>query len=235
MKKVLLSLLFILIVGQRESAKAFDNKGPEDLRKNDLVLNLVPALVKNDLPLVFFISGDGGWKKWDQNVSEELAKAGMPVVGFNAQKYFWNEKKPREVASDLTVVIKHYMQTWNKHTFILVGYSFGACVAPFIAINFDDRTKEAMKSIYCFSPDLTGDFEVHLTDMLHLNTKRKYNVVSGLMEIKFLTPICIFGDKEEPETRNEFSKTGARIRILPGDHHYNDDFKAIADVILKDF
>ena len=235
MKQLLISLLIFLIVGQKENVNAFDIKGSDEFGKSDLPIILMPASVKNDLPLVFFISGDGGWKSWNQNISEELAKKGMPVVGLNAQKYFWNEKTPQKVAADLTIVIKQYMQTWNKSAFILLGYSFGACVAPIIANNFDDHLKKSMKSVYCFSPDLTGDFEIHLSDMLHLNTKRKYDVVSELTKIKVLNTVCLFGDQEETKTRNEFSKTGTKIRILPGDHHYNDDFKAIADIIMSDF
>jgi type IV secretory pathway VirJ component len=235
MKQLLISLLVFLIIGQNKNVNVFDIKGSDEFGKSDLPIILMPASVKNDLPLVFFISGDGGWKSWNQNISEELAKKGMPVVGLNAQKYFWNEKTPQKVAADLTRVIKQYMQTWNKSTFILLGYSFGACVAPFIANNFDDLLKKSMKSVYCFSPDLTGDFEIHLADMLHLNTKRKYDVASELTKIKALNTVCLFGDQEEPKTRNEFQKTGSKIKILPGDHHYNDDFKAIADIILRDF
>lgn len=225
MKHITLSLLFFLTFAFKENAYS----------QNDLPLNLVPAPVKNDLPLVFFISGDGGWKNWDQKVSEELAKAGMPVAGLNAQKYFWNEKQPPKVAAEFGVVIKQYMQIWRKSRFILIGYSFGACVAPFIANNFDEELKGQLKGVYCFSPDPTGDFEIHLTDMLHLNTKRKYNVISGLIKIKFLNPVCLFGDEEDVKIRNEFSKSGAIIRILPGDHHYSDDFKPISGVVLNDF
>ena len=236
MKRLLLSLLTFLIIGQNENANAlYINGFVEVFEIKNLPLALVPTSVKNDSPLVFFISGDGGWKSWDQNVSEDLAKKGMPVVGLDAQKYFWNEKTPQKVADDLIVVIKQYMQTWGKSTFILVGYSFGACVAPFIANNFDDHFKINMKGVYCFSPDLTGDFEIHLSDMLHLNTKRKYDVVSELTKIMALNTVCIFGIEEKPKIRNEFSKTGAKIKLLPGDHHYNDDFKSIADIILKDY
>jgi len=235
MKQLLLSLMIFLIIGQNENVNAFDIKGSEEFENNDLPLALVSTFVKNDLPLVFFISGDGGWKTWDQNVSEELAKKGMPVVGLNAQKYFWNEKTPQKVADDLIIVIRQYLQKWNKSSFILLGYSFGACVAPFIANNFDDHSKKNMKGVYCFSPDLTGDFEIHMTDMMHWNTKRKFDVVSELTKISSLNPVCIFGDDEEQNTRNEFSKSGIKIKMLPGDHHYNNDFKAIANIILNDF
>ncbi|TKT86558.1 hypothetical protein FDK13_32285 [Dyadobacter frigoris] len=44
------------------------------------------------LPLIFFISGDGGWTNFDQGLSKILVGNGMPVVGMNVQKYFWIKK-----------------------------------------------------------------------------------------------------------------------------------------------
>lgn len=207
----------------------------ELLLKSDLPLTLTPTVVQADLPLVFFISGDGGWTSFDQSVCDKLAAKGMPVVGLDAQKYFWNAKSPKGSANDFSVAIDHYMQLWNKKSFVLMGYSFGACVAPFIANSFPDQLKQSLKGVYCFSPDLTGDFEIHISDMLHLNTKDKYNVPEGLKQIKGMNPVCIFGQEEEAEVREAFSKTGARIETLPGTHHYNNNSNAVANIIFKDF
>ena len=207
----------------------------ELLLKSDLPLTLTPTVVQADLPLVFFISGDGGWTSFDQSVCDKLAAKGMPVVGLDAQKYFWNAKSPKGSADDFSVAIDHYMQLWNKKSFVLMGYSFGACVAPFIANSFPDQLKQSLKGVYCFSPDLTGDFEIHISDMLHLNTKDKYNVPEGLKQIKEMNPVCIFGQEEEAEVRETFSKTGARIETLPGTHHYNNNSNAVANIIFKDF
>ena len=207
----------------------------DSLYKSDLPLAILPAAVKNDLPLAFFISGDGGWTGFDQAVCEKLAQKGIPVVGLDAQKYFWNEKQPKEVSEELSPAIKHYMQLWNKKTFVVLGYSFGACVAPFIANNFTEPEKETLKGVYCFSPDLTGDFEIHLTDMLHLRTKDKYDVVKEMKQIKQMNPVCIFGSDEDDETQKSFSSNEIKIEMLPGNHHYNNDYNTITEVILKDF
>lgn len=207
----------------------------ELLFESDLPLAVLPSALKNNLPLVFFISGDGGWTSFDQTLSEKMAENGFPVVGLDAQKYFWNEKKPKETADALTPAILHYMKLWNKKQVALVGYSFGACVAPFIANNFTDTIKNSIKGIYCFSPDLTGDFEIHLTDMLHLKTKDKYDVVSELKKIKAMNPVCIFGSEEDEEFQKSFSGADIKIEKLPGNHHYNNDFKAIINILLKDF
>ncbi len=200
-----------------------------------LPLTLIPASSKENLPLVFFISGDGGWTSFDQSVSDKLAEKGFPVVGLDAQKYFWNEKQPKEAADAIASAIIHYMQIWNRKTFVMVGYSFGACVAPFIANNFSVPVKENLKGVYCFSADETGDFEIHLTDMLSFSKKEKYNVLNELRKIKTYHPVCIFGDKEDADLKIHFQQTAVRVETLPGNHHYNDDYNALAAIIYNDF
>jgi type IV secretory pathway VirJ component len=207
----------------------------DSLYLSDLPLAILPSAEKNDLPLAFFISGDGGWTSFDHAICEKFAERGIPVIGLDAQKYFWNEKKPDKVSEELTPAIKHYMKLWNKQSFILLGYSFGACVVPFIANNFADSMKEQIKGIYCFSPDLTGDFEIHLTDMLHLKTKDKYDVLSEMKLIKAMNPVAIFGNDENEDIQKLFSSNEIRIEKLPGNHHYNNNYQAITEVIFKDF
>lgn len=207
----------------------------DSLYKSDLPLSVIPSNVRKDLPLAFFISGDGGWTSFDQSVCDKLAEKGIPVVGLDAQKYFWNKRVPREVANDIAPAIVHYLKLWNRQSFILIGYSFGACVAPFIASNFNDQEKALLKGIYCMSPDVTGDFEIHLSDMLHLRTMEQYNVVTEMKRIQAMNPVCIFGNEEEETVRKSFDNEGIRIELLPGTHHYNSDFEAISGIILKDF
>jgi len=205
------------------------------LYKSDLPLSIIPSPLKKDLPLAFFISGDGGWTNFDQSVCDKLAEKGIPVVGLDAQKYFWNEKQPQTVANEIAPAIVHYLKLWNRQSFVLIGYSFGACVAPFIARNFTDQEKELLKGIYCMSPDLTGDFEIHLSDMLHLKTNDRYNVVKEMKAVQALNPVCIFGADEEASVRKVFNSEGIKVELLPGTHHYNSDFNAISGIILKDF
>jgi type IV secretory pathway VirJ component len=201
---------------------------------SDLPLILIPSAIKGDLPLAFFISGDGGWTSFDQAMCEKLAENGIPVVGLDAQKYFWNEKQPKEASEEIGKAVQHYMEQWEKKSFVLVGYSFGACVAPFIASNFALPLKQTLQGIYCFSPNETGDFEIHLTDMLSLKTREKYNVINELSKLKSQHTVCIFGNEENSEMRNHFTEAGIRIETLPGNHHYDNDYYRAASVIFKD-
>jgi type IV secretory pathway VirJ component len=212
---------------------ATPNKIP--LFESNMPLTFIPASGNENLPLAFFISGDGGWSGFDQSVCENLSEKGMPVIGLDAQKYFWKEKQPQETSDDVASAVDYYLKQLNKNSVVIIGYSFGACVAPFIANNFPLPLRDCIKGVYCFSPDLTGDFEIHVADMIHFKTKDKYNVNEEMEKIKSLNPVCIFGIEEDKELRNCFSESGIKVETLPGNHHYENNFKAIAEIICKDF
>jgi type IV secretory pathway VirJ component len=201
----------------------------------DMPLVIIPSAAKDTMEMVFMISGDGGWTSFDQTLGMHFAEKGLPIVGLDAQKYFWNAKTPEESSSEIARAVMHYMQQWNKKSFILVRYSFGACVAPFIADKFTDSIKQYLKGIYCLSPDETADFEVHIADMLEFNTSEKYLVTKEMIKVKALNPVCIFGDEEDSTVRYNFSASGVKVLTIPGNHHYNNDYTGLVDNILKSY
>ena len=202
---------------------------------SDMPLTIMSSTAKDKLPLVFFISGDGGWKTFEHEICKNLAENGMPSIGLDALKYFWNEKQPKQVAEDISTAITHYMKQWDRSSFVLVGYSFGASVVPFIANNFTPTLKDSLKGIFLFSPDKTGDFEVHIADMLSFDRVEKYDVLGELKRISALKPVCIFGSKEDLDLQRIFLNKGLKVENLPGEHHFNNDYNAISEIILKDF
>lgn len=216
-----------------EKKSSESSRIPSASTSSELPLTLIPSTAKENLPLAVFISGDGGWTNFDQTISEMLAKRGMPVIGLDAQSYFWNEKDPQKTAIEISKAVARYMQQWNRKSFILVGYSFGACVAPFIANRFPDALKSELKGVFCISPDETGDFEIHLSDMLSINKRDKYNVLAEVKMIKSLNPVCLFGNEESAELRSHFIATGVKVETLPGNHHYNDDYQTLSLAIIR--
>lgn len=201
----------------------------------ELPLTLLPVSGNNGLPLVFFISGDGGWIKTDMGVSRLLNEHGLPVVGINSLKYFWKEKTPDGSAAEFSKIIAHYMLIWNRKSFILVGYSFGASVVPFIANRLNSELQTSLKGVYCFSPEEKGDFKIRLSDFLYRKYGGKYKVLPELKKITSVKPVCAFGKGEDKNIRKNFLTSGLRIEILPGEHHYDDKFERVAKVIMNDF
>jgi type IV secretory pathway VirJ component len=196
-------------------------------------ITLVPSAKTDSLPLVFMISGDGGWTSFDQTMGETFAEKGMPVIGLDAQKYFWNSKTPEETTGEIDTALRYYLGQWGRNRFIMVGYSFGASIVPFVINRIPADMQSLLAGSFCLSPEEYADFEIHITDMLSLgNSKDIYNVVEEIRRNKINQPVCIFGEEENAEERRKFSETGATVILQPGDHHYNNNPAGIAETII---
>ena len=204
----------------------------------DITLPLVttPAPANDNAPMVFMISGDGGWTDFDQDIANEMSRKGYPTLGLDAQKYFWTKRTPEECVHDFSVAIEEYLGKWHKKSFILLGYSFGADVVPFLPAQFSPYLSQVLAGIVMMSPDRTGDFEIHVMDMLSLgSSKDKYDVVDAVKKLPKMTTVAMFGDQEPPEDIKAFRDTGVAIEVLPGSHHYNKDAAAVVNAINRHF
>jgi type IV secretory pathway VirJ component len=202
----------------------------------EMPLTLIPTAKPDTLPMVFFISGDGGWASFDHTIGETFAKKGMPVVGLDAQKYFWNFKSPEQTAQDISNTVAHYLQQWKLKSFIIVGYSFGGCIVPFVINKLPDGLNKSVKGAYCLSPATLADFEIHLIDMMNFNgPSDKYDVVKEIKNLKYCNSLCIFGEDEDQVVINSFSKTGTSILILPGKHSFDNDAERVVTEIIKSY
>lgn len=200
--------------------------------QDNLPLHVVISATKSNMPLVFMISGDGGWTSFDQSLAQALASQGLSVIGLDAQKYFWKEKTPSEATADISNAIKQYSIQLGREDFILTGYSFGASIIPFIASRLSPELRSKLKAVVSLSPDVTADFEIHIADMLNFGGTRSYNVITEYKKLSKIRTVCIFGNAEDQETITRFRKAGLKVGIIPGNHHFNDDFTGLVKAMF---
>jgi len=200
--------------------------------EDNLPLTIVPSTRKTDLPFVFMISGDGGWTSFDQSLAQAFADQGLPVIGLDAQKYFWKAKTPEGAAAEISKAITKYSMELGKDKFILAGYSFGASIVPFIGNRLPLSLKPKLKTVASLSPDESADFEIHIADMLNFDGDHPYNVIAEFKKLKGTPSICIFGSGEGNEISDRFRKAGIEVGIIPGNHHFNDDFQRIVKEVV---
>ena len=222
---LMFTFMACLFSSEAGSGKVYNDKLP---------LKVISALKKTNLPLFFMISGDGGWTSFDQSLAEALAKKGIPVVGLDAQKYFWTKKTPDVVAAELGKVMGQYMEQLGKEEVVLLGFSFGASIVPFVASRLSPELKSQLSAVLSMSPDANADFEIHIADMLNFGcSKGKYNVLAEMSKLKNVTVISFFGKAEGTRTPNQFIKQGLKVQILPGDHHYGNDFEGLSKTLIN--
>ncbi len=200
----------------------------------DLPLVEIPADRPDDEAMAVVISGDGGWAGIDREIANALAGKGIPVVGLNSLKYFWRKKTPETAAADLERVLKAYMAFWKKSKAILIGYSLGADVLPFMANRLAPETLDKVALVALLGPDSEVDWEFHLTDWLG---GRGRDSVKVLPEVERLTGkrlLCVYGEEETASLCPQLSGSRMRVVAVKGAHHFGGDYEPIAKKIFDE-
>ena len=80
---------------------------------------------------------------------------------------------------------------------ILIGYSLGADVLPFLANRLPHETLDRVKLIALLAPEPSVDFEFHVTDWLGLPSKNQsLFVLPEVEKLKGKNILCFYGDDE---------------------------------------
>lgn len=182
---------------------------------------------------VLYLSGDGGENSFSKSMMEQVTSKGYRAVLFNSQKYFWSKKTPEQTASDVEKVIKYYQSQWKLKNVILIGYSFGADVAPFIATRLSPETYAAVKNIVLMSPSQATDFEVHVAQLFGSGKSTGSSVPEEINKIKQKALLIIQGLKESEKIESTSLKVSYKLIGLKGGHRYESDTSEVANTIFK--
>lgn len=199
----------------------------------DLPLIEVPAR-GTPRALAVILSGDGGWASLDREVGDALAAAGVGVVGLNSLSYFWTKRTPDGTAADVVRVIRHYADAWRAPRVLLVGYSRGADVLPFVASRLPPGLASSVAVVALLGPGRTTDFEFHLTDWLGGDDPAAAAVAPEVAKLRGLRVLCVQGSDEGDSLCPTLNDGLARRMVLPGGHHFGGDYAPITARILAE-
>ena len=163
-----------------------------------------------------------------------LPGKGIPVVGLNSLAYFWTKRTPDGSAKDLERILDHYLSRWRKEKAILLGYSLGADVLPFMASRLPKELLSRVSLIAVLGPGRQVDFEFHLTDWLGNSTAGPtYPIRPEVQKLKGTRLICFYGEEETDSLCRDLEPALAKIVVMKGAHHFGGDYDAIAEAILR--
>src|SRR5262245_24180384 len=89
-------------------------------------------------PLVLLMTGDGDWVEYMSNLAAAAAAAGSPVLGLKSRSYLSEPRKPDDVAAAVEKAVRSALADWQRDDLVIVGYSRGADMAPFIVNRWPD-------------------------------------------------------------------------------------------------
>jgi type IV secretory pathway VirJ component len=163
-----------------------------------------------DLPLVevrspreggrfaVILTGDGGWAGADKALAKVFSDAGVSVVGLSSPEYFSKRRTPEETAAAVARIISHYRVAWGRPETLLVGYSRGADIVPFVAGRLPPSAREGLALVAMIGPATSADFQFYFTDLFRtihrstaLSTESAVKASGGACRM-----LCIQGAEE---------------------------------------
>jgi type IV secretory pathway VirJ component len=200
----------------------------------NLPLVELPAEPRGAL-LAIVLSGDGGWRDVDRAIAQKLQSDGVSVVGWDSLRYFWSKKSPEQTARDLGAVIDTYTSRWGASKIALIGYSFGADVLPFAYdhLSPEAKVRVVQLSLLGFAP--AANFQITVSGWLGAAPdKDALPTEPALLPIDPTMVQCFYGANED-ESECPLLMGKAEVIRVPGGHHFDNDYGALARRILDGF
>ena len=178
------------------------------------------------------MTGDGGWAGIDQDVSAALASRGIPVVGWNSLKYYWQGRTPEVAAHDLERIVRRYAAAWQRPKVILVGYSFGADVLPFLYTRLPAELRATVRTVSLLGLSDTATFEFHVADWIPGADSGGRATAPEIGRMSGAPVLCLYGADETDNPCRGLASPSVKAVALAGGHHFGGDYEALARQIL---
>ena len=195
-------------------------------------LPLVEYPVQGAKRAVILLSGDGGWREIDHGMALALQQHGLAVIGWNSLQYFWSLKTPQQLSRDLAQVIHTYQTRWQINHFAIVGYSFGADVAPFAYNGLAEEQQRMIEFIALLGLEAKADFKITIGGWLGWRNRSTLPVMDAVRLIEARKMECVSGDEEKKSLCQSLHALGVHHIIRPGGHHFDHKTAALAEDII---
>jgi len=221
---------FIQLASEKQEAPP-----PAISELQDLPLIEIPAVGNSTNLMAVLISGDGGWAYLDKCIARLLSENGVDVIGLNSLKYFWKARSPAETSSDMERILHYYLPVLKKEKVILIGYSMGADVLPFVI----NRLSPALCQQVCLAVFLglshTADFEFHFSNWLSTAAnKNSLAVKPEFLKLRGIKKLCCYGEEDQETLCRDFNPAETKIIVIKGGHRLGGNYQAVVQAILQE-
>lgn len=183
------------------------------------------------MPLVLYISGDGGLNSFTTGFCKEVNQLGYTVTAINSRSYFWNKRTPEQAAAELTGYLGGLFKNRQNQQLLIIGYSFGADVTPFILNRLGAAVRARVRCTMLMAPSATTDFVIRLADMWGSAKKRSMDVVAEINRAAGQRIVAILPEDEKDFPVRAVKLGSFKAAILKGGHHFGEDPAALVKIV----
>ena len=203
--------------------KVATSRGEFDL----IVYPPAPQASQDGKPLVLFISGEGGWRRFDGVLAKWLSDDGYWVGGVDAIDYFWQPQDDRKaLASDFRAYAGALAAASGRPAdapLVIAGFSFGADLAPWLA--GEGGWGARLHGLLMLAPDRIGSLAFRVMELLGFEQQEHvFAVADALRDAAGLPVLFIHGEKDAsahtPVLAEKAAQPSRLVTIRGADHHF---------------
>lgn len=129
--------------------------------------------------------------------------------------------------------MRGYGAAWRRPRALLIGYSLGADVLPFLYTRLPADVRAAVRSVTLIGPGKTASFEFHVADWLDASAMRAMPVMPEIARIGDASILCIHGVEEADSPCPRLRGQRFAAVAVPGGHHFNGDYLLLVRRIVE--
>jgi type IV secretory pathway VirJ component len=191
--------------------------------------------------IAVLITGDGGYVGLDDRLGNRLSNSGVPVAAIDSLNYFWKTRTPESATADLVRILDHYLATWKAESALLIGYSQGADVLPFLVERLPERLLAKIVAVALVGPDSRAIFDFQFGNYMAGLPKApdvavapqiaKISASPGTKGVKLL---CVYAERETDSLCRKLPAGQVTLVPMPGGHGYSKATAPMVDRFLTE-
>lgn len=182
--------------------------------------------------MVVLLSGDGPFAGLANRLADDVHAAGIPTVVWHSTAYYWTPRTPEEAARDLDLVIRHFGARWGRDRVLVVGYSMGADVAPFLINRLPADTRERLGAAALVAMAHDAVFEFRVEQWWRTSSAPSLAVRPEVEKLRGLRLVCVHGRGDDKGACPEMATSGADVVELGGGHHFEGDYPRLSRIVV---
>ncbi|HET7231750.1 MAG TPA: AcvB/VirJ family lysyl-phosphatidylglycerol hydrolase [Longimicrobium sp.] len=178
------------------------------------------------------LTGDGLFPGLAEDIGRSLSRAGYPAVVWSSMRYYLHPRSPQQSADDLDRVIRWYGRQWERPGVVLVGYSMGADVLPFMVNRLPPDTRAAIRGLVLLGAADDAVFVFRVEEWWGPTSAPVLATLPEIQRLSITPVICAYGVGDDETACPRFADY-LRVVRLGGGHHFTGEMERVTRLILS--
>jgi len=156
-----------------------------------------PAAALGDSRVAILLTGDGGAVAADRAMAAAFNRRGISVVLLDSRRYLQTPRTPPEASHDLARILRHYVAAWRRPDVLIVGYSRGAVIAPFMVNGLPPDLRRSITLVALLGPSANANFHFHWIDLVkNVPHDGDLPLLPELEKLRGTPVVCVYGSAD---------------------------------------